>query len=50
MKKIVTIIGGVVLTALIAIRGVSAQQAKHTGSIQIKSADEAGFTVISYYA
>jgi len=43
MKKMMTIIGGVVLTALIAIGGVSAQQAKHTGSIQIKNDDEAGF-------
>lgn len=43
MKKMMTIIGGVVLTALIAIGGVSAQQAKHTGSIQVKSDDEAGF-------
>lgn len=43
MKKIVTIIGGVVLATLIAIGGVSAQQAKHTGSIQVKSDDEAGF-------
>ncbi|MDI6728974.1 MAG: PepSY domain-containing protein [Thermodesulfovibrionales bacterium] len=43
MKKMMTIISGVVLTALIAIGGVSAQQAKHTGSIQVKSDDEAGF-------
>ncbi|GAB4414162.1 MAG: PepSY domain-containing protein [Thermodesulfovibrionales bacterium] len=43
MKRLMTIIGGVVLATLIAIAGVSAQQAKHTGSIQVKSDDEAGF-------
>ena len=47
MKKIVTIIGGVVLATLIAIGGVSAQQAKHTGSIQVKSDDEAGFAGVA---
>ena len=44
MKKVImTAIGGIVLTALIAIGGVSAQQAKHTGSILVKNDDEAGF-------
>ncbi len=43
MKKVMTVIGGVVLTALIAIGGVSAQQANHEGSIQVKSDDEAAF-------
>ncbi|MBI5587355.1 MAG: PepSY domain-containing protein [Deltaproteobacteria bacterium] len=42
MKRIMTVIGGVVLTALIAVGGVSAQQAKHSGSIQVKNEDEAG--------
>ncbi len=43
MKRMMTVTCSVVLTALIAIGGVSAQQAKHTGSIQVKSDDEAGF-------
>ena len=44
MKKVImTAIGGIVLTALIAIGGVSAQQSKHTGSILVKNDDEAGF-------
>ncbi len=43
MKRMMTVIGGVVLTALIAIGGVSAKQAKHAGSIQVKSDDEAAF-------
>ncbi len=42
-RMITTVISGVVLVALIAIGGVSAQQAKNTGSIQVKSEDEAGF-------
>jgi uncharacterized membrane protein YkoI len=44
-RKTMTAISGVFLTALIiiGIGAVSAQQTKHTGSIQIKSDDEAGF-------
>jgi uncharacterized membrane protein YkoI len=42
-RKTMTAISGVFLTALIIIGAVSAQQTKHTGSIQIKSDDEAGF-------
>ncbi len=42
MKRMMTIIGGVVLTALIAIGGVSAQQAQYTGSIPIQN-EKAGF-------
>jgi hypothetical protein len=42
MKKMKTIISGVVLTALIAIGGVSAQQAQYTGSIPIQN-EKAGF-------
>lgn len=43
MKKMATVIGGVVLTALIAIGGVSAQQTKNAGSIRAGSDDRAGF-------
>ena len=43
MKRMMTIIGGVVLMALLVIGGVFAQQAKYTGSIRVKSEDEAGF-------
>jgi uncharacterized membrane protein YkoI len=38
-----TAISGIFLMALIIIGAVSAQQTNHTGSIQIKSNDEAGF-------
>ena len=41
MKKAMTLIGGVVLATLVAIGGAFAQKANHTGSIQIKSDDEA---------
>jgi uncharacterized membrane protein YkoI len=43
MKRIMTVIGGVVLTALIAIGGAHARQTNHTGSIQVKNDEEAGF-------
>jgi uncharacterized membrane protein YkoI len=43
MKRMMTIIGGVVLMALLVIGGAFAQQAKYTGSIRVKSEDEAGF-------
>jgi uncharacterized membrane protein YkoI len=43
MKRIITVIGGVVLTALIAIGGAYARQTNHTGSIQVKKDDESGF-------
>lgn len=45
MKKIMTVIGSVVMATLIAIGGVamSAQKANPIGSIKIKSDDEAGF-------
>lgn len=45
MKKIMTVIGSVVLAACITIGGVamSAQKANPIGSIKIKSDDEAGF-------
>jgi uncharacterized membrane protein YkoI len=42
-RKTMTAISGFFLMALIIIGAVSAQQTKHTGSIQIKSDDEAGF-------
>jgi len=42
-RAIITIIGGVALTALIAIGGVSARQANHAGSIPIQNENEAGF-------
>jgi uncharacterized membrane protein YkoI len=42
-RKTMIAISGVFLTALIIIGAVSAQQTKHTDSIQIKSDDEAGF-------
>jgi uncharacterized membrane protein YkoI len=41
MKKTMTLIGGVVLATLVAIGGAFAQNANYTGSIQIKSDDEA---------
>jgi len=41
MKRTMILMSGIVLTALIAIGGVPAQQAKLTGSIQVKSDDEA---------
>ena len=41
MKGMMILISGIVLTVLIAIAGVSAQQAKLTGSIRVKSDDEA---------
>jgi len=41
MKKTMTLIGCVVLATLLAIGGAFAQKANHTGSIQIKSDDEA---------
>jgi Peptidase propeptide and YPEB domain len=41
MKKAMTLIGGVVLAILFAIGGAFAQKANYTGSIQIKSDDEA---------
>ncbi|MBI3753498.1 MAG: PepSY domain-containing protein [Deltaproteobacteria bacterium] len=44
MKKIMTVISGVVLAALIAVAGASAQQSNHTGSIVVKNDDESGFT------
>jgi len=47
MKRMMTIIGGVVLATLIAIAGVSAQQANHTGSIVVKNDDEAGFAGVA---
>ena len=43
MKRTMTIIGGVVLAALICIGGVFAQQAINTGSIQVKGDNEAAF-------
>ena len=43
MKRMMTIIGGVVLMALLVIGGAFAQQAKYTGSIRVKGEDEAGF-------
>ncbi len=43
MKKIMAVISSVVLAAMIAVAGVSAQQSKHTGSIVVKNDDEAGF-------
>jgi hypothetical protein len=44
MKKVIMIvIGGVALSALIAIGMTSAQQAKTAGSISVKGEDEAGF-------
>jgi hypothetical protein len=43
MKKISTIIGSIVLTTFIAIGGVFAQQAKHTGSIQVNNDNEAEY-------
>jgi hypothetical protein len=47
MKRIKAVISGVVLAALIAVGGVSAQQANHTGSIVVKSDDEAGFANVA---
>jgi uncharacterized membrane protein YkoI len=41
MKKTMTLIGGVVLATLVAIGGAFAQKANHTGSIHVKSDDEA---------
>ncbi len=43
MKRMTAVISGVVLAALIAVGGASAQQTNHTGSIQTKNDDEAGF-------
>jgi len=43
MKKISTIIGSIVLIAFIAIGGVFAQQAKHTGSIHVNNDNEAEY-------
>jgi hypothetical protein len=42
-KMIMIVIGGVALTALIALGMTSAQQAKQAGSIPVKGEDEAGF-------
>jgi uncharacterized membrane protein YkoI len=47
MKRMTTIISGVVMAALVAVGGVSAQQAKHTGSIEVKNDDEAGFAEVA---
>jgi hypothetical protein len=41
MKRIMTICSGIVLTALVAIGGVSAKEAGLTGSIRVKSDGEA---------
>ena len=41
MKRIMTIFSGIVLTTLVALGGVSAKEAGLTGSIQVKSNDEA---------
>ena len=43
MKKIMTIMGGIVLVSLFAIVGVYALQEKSAGSLSIKGDDEAGF-------
>lgn len=43
MKRMTAVISGVVLAALIAVGGASAQQTNHTGSIQTKNDDGAGF-------
>ncbi len=42
MKEMTTVLAGVVLTALIAVGGVSAQQAKNADAIRVKSGDAAG--------
>jgi uncharacterized membrane protein YkoI len=46
-RKTMTAISGLFLTALIIIGAVSAQQTKHTGSVQVKNVDEAGFAELA---
>jgi len=43
MKRMMTIIGSVVLIALIAVGGAVARQAKDTASIRVKGHDEASY-------
>ena len=38
-----TVISGIFLTSLITLGAVSAQETKHTGSIQVRNVDEVGF-------
>jgi uncharacterized membrane protein YkoI len=47
MRRIMIVISGIVLTAVVAIGGVSSQQAKLTGSITVKNDDEAALAGMS---